>query len=68
MKSKLFNKEKSNVKSKSFILLAVIALATVVLGWAMPAYAAKIRIVTTLTDLSDFARAVGGDLRVAFLQ
>ena len=61
MKSKLFNKEKSNVKSKSFILLAVIALATVVFGWAMPAYAAKIRIVTTLTDLADFARAVGGD-------
>ena len=61
MKFKLFNKEKSNVKSKSFILLAVIALATVVFGWAMPAYAAKIRIVTTLTDLADFARAVGGD-------
>ncbi|MGD0279300.1 MAG: metal ABC transporter substrate-binding protein [Smithella sp.] len=61
MKSKLFNKEKSNVKYKSFILLTVIALATVVSGWAMPAYAAKIRIVTTLTDLADFARAVGGD-------
>ena len=29
---------------------------------AMPAHAAKIRVVTTLTDLADFARAVGGNL------
>jgi ABC-type Zn uptake system ZnuABC Zn-binding protein ZnuA len=29
---------------------------------AMPAYAAKIRIVATLTDLADLAREVGGDL------
>jgi ABC-type Zn uptake system ZnuABC Zn-binding protein ZnuA len=29
---------------------------------AMPAHAAKIRIVTTLTDLADCTRAVGGDL------
>ncbi|MBF0476953.1 MAG: zinc ABC transporter substrate-binding protein [Deltaproteobacteria bacterium] len=29
---------------------------------ALPAYAAKIRVVTTLTDLADFAREVGGDL------
>jgi ABC-type Zn uptake system ZnuABC Zn-binding protein ZnuA len=28
----------------------------------MPAHAEKIRVVTTLTDLADFARAVGGDL------
>ena len=28
---------------------------------AQPAHAAKIRIVTTLTDLADFAREVGGD-------
>ena len=28
---------------------------------ALPAYAAKIRVVTTLTDLADFAREVGGD-------
>ncbi|MGP8155190.1 MAG: metal ABC transporter substrate-binding protein [Smithella sp.] len=61
MKSKLFNKEKSNVKNKSFILLTIIALAMVVFGWTMPAHAAKIRIVTTLTDLADFARAVGGN-------
>ncbi len=30
-------------------------------GWATPAHAAKIRVVTTLTDLADFARAVGGE-------
>ncbi len=29
---------------------------------AVPAHAAKIRIVTTLTDLADFARNIGGDL------
>ncbi len=29
---------------------------------ALPAYAAKIRVVTTLTDLADFTREVGGDL------
>ena len=29
---------------------------------ALPAHAAKIRVVTTLTDLADFARAVGGNL------
>jgi zinc/manganese transport system substrate-binding protein len=29
---------------------------------AMPAYAAKIRVVATLTDLADIAREVGGDL------
>src|SRR5712671_8248945 len=28
---------------------------------AQPAHAAKIRVVTTLTDLADFAREVGGD-------
>jgi ABC-type Zn uptake system ZnuABC Zn-binding protein ZnuA len=33
-----------------------------VCGWATPAHAAKIRIVTTLTDLADFAREVGGNL------
>jgi len=49
------------MKSKLFSLLSIIALTMVVCGWAMPAHAAKIRIVTTLTDLADFARAVGGD-------
>jgi ABC-type Zn uptake system ZnuABC Zn-binding protein ZnuA len=50
------------MKSKLFSLLFVITLAGVLCGRAMPAHAAKIRIVTTLTDLADFARAVGGDL------
>ncbi len=50
------------MKSKLFSLLFVITLAGVFCGGAMPAHAAKIRIVTTLTDLADFARAVGGDL------
>jgi ABC-type Zn uptake system ZnuABC Zn-binding protein ZnuA len=54
-------KEKSNMESKLFSLLSIIALTMVVCGWVMPAHAAKIRIVTTLTDLADFARAVGGD-------
>ena len=45
------------MKSKLFHLLLLAALAT-----ALPAYAAKIRVVTTLTDLADFTREVGGDL------
>ena len=48
--------------SKLFRLLSIILLAGVVWAVATPAHAAKIRIVTTLTDLADFARAVGGDL------
>ncbi len=55
-------KEELNMKSKLFSFIAIIALTGVLSGWAMPAQAAKIRIVTTLTDLADFARAVGGDL------
>jgi ABC-type Zn uptake system ZnuABC Zn-binding protein ZnuA len=35
---------------------------TAVLLAAQPAHAAKIRVVTTLTDLADFTREVGGDL------
>ena len=50
------------MKSKLFSIIAIIALIGILSGWAMPAQAAKIRIVTTLTDLADFARAVGGDL------
>ena len=34
----------------------------VVMWGPMPAHAAKIKVVTTLTDLADFAREVGGDL------
>jgi len=45
-----------------FRLLLIIAIIGVLCAGAMPAHAAKIRIVTTLTDLADFARAVGGDL------
>ncbi len=40
-----------------FVVLAFAALA----AWALPAQASKIRIVTTLTDLADFAREVGKD-------
>jgi ABC-type Zn uptake system ZnuABC Zn-binding protein ZnuA len=50
------------MKSKIFRLFSIIPLAGVLLAGAIPAHAAKIRIVTTLTDLADFARAVGGDL------
>lgn len=39
---------------------AVMALVTL-WAWTAPAQAAKIRIVTTLTDLADFAREVGKD-------
>ena len=50
------------MKSKIFRLLSIIPLVGVLFAGAIPAHAAKIRIVTTLTDLADFARAVGGDL------
>jgi ABC-type Zn uptake system ZnuABC Zn-binding protein ZnuA len=54
--------EESNMKSKLLRLLSIIPLVGMLSVVAMPAYAAKIRIVTTLTDLADFTRAVGGDL------
>jgi ABC-type Zn uptake system ZnuABC Zn-binding protein ZnuA len=41
----------------TFVALAFAALA----AWTVPAQASKIRIVTTLTDLADFAREVGKD-------
>jgi zinc/manganese transport system substrate-binding protein len=50
------------MKSKIFRLLSIILLVGVLFAGAIPAHAAKIRVVTTLTDLADFARAVGGDL------
>jgi ABC-type Zn uptake system ZnuABC Zn-binding protein ZnuA len=50
------------MKSKFMLLLSVITLACVLLGSAMPANAGKINVVTTLTDLADFAREVGGDM------
>jgi zinc/manganese transport system substrate-binding protein len=43
-------------------LFSIIALTAVLFGWPIPAHAAKISVVTTLTDLADFTRAVGGDL------
>jgi zinc/manganese transport system substrate-binding protein len=50
------------MKSKLFRLLSMILFAGVSFAGVIPAHAAKIRVVTTLTDLADFARAVGGDL------
>jgi len=50
------------MKSKLFLLYVIILLIGMLCMGATPAQAAKIRIVTTLTDLADFARAVGGDL------
>jgi zinc/manganese transport system substrate-binding protein len=50
------------MKSKLFCLVIIIPLMGVLCLKAIPAYAEKIRIVTTLTDLADFTRGVGGDL------
>ena len=49
------------MKSKLFRLSPIIALVVLLFVGAMPAHAAKIRVVTTLTDLADFARNIGGD-------
>jgi zinc/manganese transport system substrate-binding protein len=48
------------VKSKLFRFLSLATIAAITLG-AGPAHAAKIRVVTTLTDLADFTREIGGD-------
>jgi zinc/manganese transport system substrate-binding protein len=50
------------MKSKPFRLFLILLLAGVWCMGAIPVQAAKIRIVTTLTDLADFTRDVGGDL------
>ena len=51
------------MKRKFILLLSIATLAVVLFcGGPIPAYAAKIKVVTTLTDLADFAREVGGDL------
>ena len=50
------------MKSKLFCLFSIIVLVGVFCIGVTPACAAKIHVVTTLTDLADFARAVGGDL------
>jgi ABC-type Zn uptake system ZnuABC Zn-binding protein ZnuA len=44
------------------LLFSVVTLACVFVVMEMPAHAAKVNVVTTLTDLADFAREVGGDL------
>ena len=48
------------MKSKLFRFLSLIAVASIAFG-ALPVRAAKIQVVTTLTDLADFARNVGGE-------
>jgi zinc/manganese transport system substrate-binding protein len=50
------------MKSKPFRLFLILLLAAVWCMGAIPVKAAKFRIVTTLTDLADFTRDVGGDL------
>jgi len=50
------------MNAKLLRFLPIILFAGVLFMGATPAHAAKIRVVTTLTDLADFARAVGGDL------
>jgi len=51
------------MKPKFMLSLSTFTLAAVLLyGAQAPAHAAKIKVVTTLTDLADFAREVGGDL------
>ena len=50
------------MKSRLLTLISIASLTAALCAWATPAHAAKIRIVATLTDLADFARAVGGDL------
>jgi len=57
-----FGEGKYTMKSKLFSFILIFTLSGIVYGWATPAHAAKIRVVTTLTDLADLTRAVGGDL------
>jgi len=49
------------MKLKLFRLVSIIPLVGILCLAAMPAHAAKIRIVATLTDLADLARNIGGD-------
>jgi zinc/manganese transport system substrate-binding protein len=50
------------MKSIKLRFFPTLLLAGVLCLGAIPAHAAKIRVVTTLTDLADLTRAVGGDL------
>src|SRR5512140_1269916 len=54
-------REESNMKSKLFHLLWIILSIGIMGAGAAPAHAAKILVVTTLTDLADLARNIGGD-------
>jgi zinc/manganese transport system substrate-binding protein len=49
------------MRSKILKLMLTFALTVTCCGVAIPAQAAKIRVVATLTDLADLARNVGGD-------
>jgi zinc/manganese transport system substrate-binding protein len=50
------------MKSKLFYLPAMIMFLVLLCIGSTPAHSARIRVVTTLTDLADFTRAIGGDL------
>jgi zinc/manganese transport system substrate-binding protein len=50
------------MKKKILLYLSIIPVIGFLCLGAMPADAAPIRVVTTLTDLADFARALGGNL------
>src|ERR1039458_3316217 len=55
------NLERRNrfMKSKLFRFLSLVVITAITLG-ASPAHATRIRVVTTLTDLADLTRNVGG--------
>ena len=55
-------KEDYKMKIRLMRLLPALLITALFGMGATPAHAEKIRIVATLTDLADFARAVGGDL------
>src|SRR5664280_1787915 len=54
-------REESNMKLRLFHLFWVVLFIGVFCFGAIPAQAAKIVVVTTLTDLADLARNIGGD-------
>ena len=49
------------MKMKLFRLNIVMMIFAALSAWTLPVQASKIRIVTTLTDLADFAREIGKD-------
>ena len=58
--NKLNESNELSMKSKLFHLMLAVAISAIGFTPA-PVQAAKIRVVTTLTDLADFAREIGGD-------